>query len=146
MKEIVLVAALGAAVFSGFYAERSRAVTPPPSCDPLPLRSCAPPPRFDATAATARARELVESTLVRPLTAARRDRLIFSRAGPDHPIPAVTVELDPATGPLVTGTLHRGIRTPAPERLRIDTRSGEVTVTTGDQPAVTAAEYTAQAR
>src|SRR5262245_4799011 len=109
MKEIVLVAALGVAVFSGFYAERARAVTPPPSfADPLPLRSCEPPPSFDAAAATARARELVETTLVKPLTAAQRDVALFSRAGPARPMPAVTFELDPVAGPVVTGTLQRG--------------------------------------
>ena len=146
MKEIVLVAALGAAVFSGFYAERTRALTPPPSCEAPALRSCEPPAPFDAAAATARARELVDSTLVRPLTAAQRDLAIFSRAGPSRPTPEVTFELDPVAGPVVTGTLHRGFPGVPPGRLRVDTRTGEVTVATGDQPAVPAAQYAAPMR
>src|SRR5262245_17355309 len=118
MKEIVLVAALGAAVFSGFYAGGTRALTPP-SSDPPPSRACEPPPAFDAAAATARARELVESTLVRPLTVAGHDLAIFSRAGPARQRPAVTFELDPVTGPVVTGTLDRGHPALVPARLRV---------------------------
>jgi len=33
-----------------------------------------------------------------------------------------------------------------PGRLRVDTRTGEVTVATGDQPAVPAAQYAAPMR
>lgn len=133
-------------MFSGFYAGATRAPARPSSADLLPVRSCEPPPPFDAAAATARARELVEATLVTPLTAARGDLAIFSRAGPIRSMPAVTFELDPVTGPVVTGTLDRGFPGLTPERLRIDTRTGEVTVTTGDRPAVTAAAYTAALR
>src|SRR5262245_43662307 len=98
MKEIVLVAAFGAAVFSGFYAGGTRAVTPP-SCDPPPSRECEPPAPFDAAAAAARARELVQETLVRPLTSARRELAIFTRAAVARQGPAVTFELDPVAGP-----------------------------------------------
>jgi hypothetical protein len=110
------------------------------------LNSRAPAPQFDAAAATTRARELADRTLVQPLTAARRDRMLFTRAALPRPLPAVTVELDPATGPVVTGAIHRGLPGAAPERVRIDTRTGQVTVTSGDRPAVPAAEYVAPPR